>query len=47
MNLLGLDQITAEFEELGVWMTGLTLAMGNLVFFLLDRLLERKPKRKH
>ncbi len=46
MNLLGLDQIAAEFEELGLWMTLLTLVLGNVIFFLLDRLLTMGPRRK-
>lgn len=46
MYMFGLDQITAEFEEMGIAMTILTLLLGNVTFFLLDRLLGMRPKRK-
>ena len=42
INLLGMAQIAAEFQELGMAMTAVTLLLGNLTFFLLDRLLGRK-----
>lgn len=42
MNIFGMDQITAEFRELGIVMTVVTLLLGNITFLLLDRLLERK-----
>ena len=44
--VLGLGQIAAEFAEMGVIMAAVTLALGNVTFFLLDDLLGRKPKRK-
>lgn len=47
MHLLGLDQVTAEFAELGAALTAITLLLGNVTFFLLDRLLGmRRIKRK-
>ena len=45
MHLLGFDQLTAEFSEMGLVMTALLLILGNVTFFLLDKLLERKFKR--
>ena len=41
INLLGMARIAAEFQELGMAMTTVTLLLGNLTFFLLDRLLGR------
>ena len=45
MHLLGFDQITSEFSEMGLVMTALLLILGNVTFLLLDKLLERKFKR--
>ena len=45
MHLFGLDQLTAEFEEMGIVMTGVLLTLGNVTFFLLDRLLGRQLRR--
>lgn len=39
MHLFGMDQLMAEFEEMGTVMTLVTLVLGNITFFLLDRLL--------
>lgn len=47
MNLFGFDQVAAEFEEMGIVMTLVMLLLGNVTFFLLDRLLGMRPKRKH
>lgn len=44
--LMGLTAIAGEFAEMGAVMTALMLVMGNVTFFLLDRLLEMRPKRK-
>lgn len=46
MHLFGLDQITAEFEGLGIAMTAVLLILGNVTFFLLDRLLGMRFKRR-
>ena len=46
MHLLGLEQVTAEFAEMGMVMTVLLLVLGNLTFFLLDRLLGMKLKKR-
>lgn len=45
MNVFGLAQITQEFAELGTVMTIATLLLGNVTFFLLDRLLGKKLRR--
>ena len=46
MHLFGLEQITKEFEGLGAAMTLVLLILGNVTFFLLDRLLGMRLKRK-
>jgi len=45
MHLFGFDQITAEFSEMGILLTAVMLILGNVTFFLLDKLLERKFKK--
>ena len=46
MHLFGLDQITAEFAEMGAVLTAVTLLLGNVTFFMLDRLLGMRFKRR-
>lgn len=46
MKVFGLDQIAAEFEKMGFLLTAATLVLGNVTFFMLDRLLGIRPKRK-
>lgn len=46
MHLFGMASLAAEFAEMGLILAGVMLFLGNIVFFLLDRLLEMKPKRK-
>lgn len=41
LKLLGMEALTEEFRELGAAMLGLLLVLGNVTFFLLDRLLAR------
>ncbi len=41
INLMGMAQIAKEFMELGIAMTVVTLIMGNMIFFMLDRILSR------
>ena len=45
MYIFGFDQITAEFSEMGIFLTAVMLLLGNVTFFLLDKLLDRKFKR--
>lgn len=42
--LMGLEDIVMEFRELGTALTLMLLLLGNVTFFLLDRLLEMRPK---
>lgn len=46
MNLFGMAEIAAEFQEMGAVMTLITLILGNVTFFLLDRLLGVKLRGK-
>lgn len=39
--LLGIEKIASEFQGVGSFLLVVTLALGNLTFFLLDRVLER------
>lgn len=47
LYLFGMDQLMAEFQEMG--MTGLiiTLILGNICFFMLDRVLHILPGKFH
>lgn len=45
LRLMGLEQLTEDFRELGIGGLVLMLVMGNLVFFLLDRLLNGRFRR--
>ncbi len=42
MNVLGLGQIAREFAEMGTLLTLVALGVGNVTFFLMDRVLDRK-----
>ena len=44
MHIFGFGQLAAEFSEMGILMTAVMLLLGNVTFFLLDRLLEKKFK---
>ena len=44
MHLLGFDRLAAEFSEMGLVLTTVMLLLGNVTFFLLDKLLEKKLK---
>ena len=46
MNLLGMTEIIQEFEELGMFMTIVTLILGNVTFFMLDVVLSRFHLRR-
>ena len=45
LRLMGLEQLMEDFRELGIGGLVLMLFMGNLVFFVLDRLLNRRFQR--
>ncbi len=42
IHLLGMADLGAEFAEMGTILAGITLLLGNLVFFLLDMILGRQ-----
>ena len=46
LHLLGMEQIAAEFEEMGRILTGIMLVMGNVIFLLLDFALNRFSRFK-
>ena len=46
IHLFGMDQISAEYAELGTVMTGVLLILGNLTFFLLDKVLGKQLRRR-
>ena len=45
MHLLGFDRMAAEFSEMGRALTLVMLLLGNITFFLLDKLLEKRFRR--
>lgn len=40
--MLGISELAASFQELGLILSVVTLFLGNLTFFLLDKLLSRR-----
>ena len=46
LKLLGMDQIAAEFAEMGTVLTVAMLAMGNLIFYMTDVALSRFARFK-
>lgn len=44
--LVGMGEIISEFQELGVVMLVVLLLLGNVTFFLLDKLLSRRWRKK-
>ena len=46
LQVLGLEELTAEFAEMGTVMCLVLLLLGNVTFFLLDRLLGMRPRRR-
>ena len=46
INLFGMAQLAAEWEELGFIMTAVMLVLGNVTFILLDNVLGKKFRRK-
>lgn len=42
LRIFGMEQLNEEFAEFGRWMLFVLLALGNVTFFLLDRLLGMK-----
>lgn len=46
IHLFGMAQIAAEYQELGMVMTAVMLILGNVTFFLLDKVLNKMAKIK-
>ncbi|MGM9550491.1 MAG: hypothetical protein ACI3V5_11700 [Faecousia sp.] len=46
LRLFGLRQVTEDFAEMGAVMLVILLILGNVTFFLLDRLLEKRPGKR-
>ena len=46
MHLFGFAELAAEFSEMGFVLTVLMLILGNVTFFLLDQLLDRRFSKK-
>lgn len=46
IHLFGLDDIAAEYAELGAIISAITLILGNVTFIMLDILLGRKLRRR-
>lgn len=46
IHLFGMEQLLAEFSEMGIVLLLVTLLMGNLTFFLLDKLLKVRFRQK-
>ena len=46
INLFGMAALASEFQEMGTILLIITLALGNLTFVLLDRVLEKKFRRR-
>lgn len=46
INLFGMAQLGAEWQELGKVMTAVMLLMGNVTFFLLDHVLGMRIRRR-
>ena len=45
LNVMGLAQLTEEFGAMGVGMTVVTLLLGNVTFFALDKVLGKEKLR--
>lgn len=46
LHILGLQELNSDFAEFGQWMLGIMLLLGNITFFLLDKLLSRNLIRR-
>ena len=46
INLFGMAQLASEFQEMGNILMLVTLALANVTFFLLDKLLGMKLRRR-
>lgn len=46
MKVFGMDALNEEFSDMGIWMLALLVILGNVTFFLLDRLLGMRLRRR-
>ena len=46
LRVFGLTQVTEDFEEIGAVMLIILLILGNVTFFLLDKLLGKRFVRR-
>ncbi len=46
LHLFGMAELAAEFKEMGTVLLVITLILGNVTFFLLDRILSRPLRRR-
>ena len=46
IRILGMEKIADEYREMGAVMTVILLIMGNVTFFLLDKVLGKKSRKK-
>lgn len=46
IQVMGLNEIAADYEELGQVMTAIMLVLGNVTFFMLDKILGTKLRRR-
>ena len=46
IKLFAMDQIVKEYAQMGLALTFVTLILGNMVFFMLDRILSRVSAKK-
>ena len=47
MYVFGMQDLAGEYAQLGTVLTVVLLLFGNVCFFLLDRVLTKRPRRKH
>ena len=45
LKIVGMDQLADDYEELGKWGGAVMLLLGNLTFFLLDKLLTKFSRK--
>ena len=46
LKVLGMDELAEDYAELGMILTVVMLIMGNITFFLLDRLLGMRFRKR-
>lgn len=46
INVFGMAELSSEFQEMGTILLTITLVLGNITFFLLDKILGRDLKKR-